>query len=156
MSFFQFTKTQKIPSTIDEIWSFISDPSNLKKITPDDMNFEILSDNKKDKMYEGMIIEYKVNPVKNISTKWVTEITHVKDKQFFIDEQRVGPYKMWHHQHFIQEIEGGVLMKDIVSYVPPLGFIGGIANQFFIKNKLNQIFDYRKEALIRIYGYYDS
>jgi len=82
----------------------------------------------------------------------MTEITQVKELEYFIDEQRVGPYKMWHHQHFIEPIEGGVLMKDIVTYIPPLGFLGAIANSLFIKKKLNEIFDYRTTALEKKYG----
>lgn len=155
MAFYQFEKEQKINASKEEVWDFISSPKNLKKITPTYMGFDITSNNIDDKMYEGMLISYQVKPLLNIKTDWVTEITHIKEGQFFIDEQRMGPYKMWHHQHFIEEIPSGVLMRDIVSYIPPFGFLGAIANQLIIKSKLEQIFAFRKEALENKYGVYN-
>ena len=152
MGFFQFKRTQKINRPISEIWDFISDPRNLKKITPEYMGFDITSENVPEKMYEGMIISYKVTPLLGIKTTWVTEITHLKENSYFVDEQRIGPYKIWHHQHILEEIEKGTLMTDIVSYKPPFGFLGNIANAFIIKGKLNEIFEYRTKALNEIYG----
>lgn len=156
MGFYQLHKTQKIPATIDEVWNFISSPANLKKITPDYMGFDITSKLLADKMYPGMIISYKVSPVLGIKMTWVTEITHVEDKIYFVDEQRIGPYKMWHHEHKLEEIEGGVLMTDIVSYQPPLGFLGSIGNTLFIKHQLKQIFDYRTLAVEKLFGVYNA
>ncbi len=154
MALYQFERTQKVNASIAEVWDFISSPANLKEITPDYMGFDITSKNKSEKMYEGILISYSVKPLLGIKTNWVTEITHIKEGEFFIDEQRAGPYKLWHHQHFIEKIPNGVLMKDIVSYIPPFGFLGAIANQFIIKSKLEQIFAYRKEALEKKYGLY--
>lgn len=105
-----------------------------------------------DKMYEGMIISYIVKPLLGIPLQWVTEITHVRDKQFFVDEQRKGPYTMWHHQHKIEAIDGGVLMTDIVSYIPPFGILGDIANALFIRKQLKSIFDYRTVAMEGKFG----
>ena len=147
MAFYQFTQEQKIEASIDEVWDFISSPKNLKEITPDYMGFEITSKGSIEKMYPGMIISYIVTPLLGIKMPWVTEITTVEDKKYFVDEQRMGPYKMWHHQHFIEAHEGGVLMKDIVSYIPPFGFLGSIANSMMIKKKLNEIFAYRTKAV---------
>ena len=147
MSFHQLIKTQLIPATIDEIWDFISSPGNLKDITPDYMGFDITSENLPDKMYPGMIISYKVRPLFGIPMTWVTEITHVEDKRYFVDEQRVGPYALWHHQHFIEPHENGVMMTDIVSYKSPLGFLGSIANALFIRRQLEGIFTYREKVL---------
>ncbi|MFT4848037.1 MAG: ligand-binding SRPBCC domain-containing protein [Sediminicola sp.] len=155
MAFYQFNKEQKIKCSIDEIWEFISSPGNLKEITPDYMGFDIMTKNLPDKMYPGMIISYKVSPMLGIKTTWVTEITQVVEKKYFVDEQRVGPYSIWHHQHIIEPIENGILMTDIVSYSPPLGFLGSIANSLFIKNKLNEIFDYRTIAVEKRYGKYE-
>ncbi|WP_340074125.1 SRPBCC family protein [Leptobacterium sp. I13] len=152
MAFFQLKREQKIKTTIDELWEFISSPENLKEITPDYMGFNITSKNLSEKMYEGMIISYKVSPIIGIKTNWVTEITHVREKEYFVDEQRIGPYKMWHHQHRIKPIEGGVLMSDIVTYAPPLGIIGTLLNTLVIKTKLQEIFDYRTKAIERRYG----
>lgn len=156
MGFYQLQTTQKIPATIDEVWDFISSPANLKKITPSYMGFDITSKNAGDKMYPGMIITYKVSPVFCIKMNWVTEITHVKEKEYFVDEQRSGPYSMWHHEHKIELIEGGVLMTDIVSYKPPLGVLGSIANKILIKNQLNEIFAFRENALNIIFGKMES
>jgi len=155
MAFYQFECSQKINASKEEIWDFISSPANLKKITPSYMGFDITSKNSSEKMYEGMLISYIVKPLLNIKTNWVTEITHINEGHSFIDEQRMGPYNMWHHQHFIEEIPHGVLMKDIVSYIPPFGFLGVIANHLIIRNKLEQIFAYRKIALEQQYGIYN-
>lgn len=152
MAFYQLIKTQKLPSTVDEVWDFISSPANLKEITPEHMGFVITSNNGDEKMYPGMIITYKVSPILGIKLNWVTEITQVKNQEFFIDEQRIGPYSMWHHQHKIESIEGGVLMKDIITYKPPMGILGVIANSIFIKKQLEEIFDYRKKALENRFG----
>ncbi|WP_010136001.1 SRPBCC family protein [Ochrovirga pacifica] len=147
MSFYQLKREQFIPADLDTVWDFMSSPKNLKQITPKHMGFDITSDNGDEKMYQGMIISYVVKPMLNIPTTWVTEITHVKDKLYFVDEQRIGPYKLWHHQHILIPQNNGVLMKDIVTYQPPFGFLGNIANTLFIRNKLNQIFKYRFKAV---------
>lgn len=151
MGFYQFKKTQEINTSLEEVWKFISDPANLKKITPDYMGFDIISNDVPSEMYAGMIISYKVSPLFGIKTTWVTEITHLKENSYFVDEQRVGPYKIWHHQHMIQPMEKGTLMTDIVSYQPPLGLLGSVANTLIIKGKLNEIFDYRTKALDEIF-----
>lgn len=151
MGFYQFKKTQEINASLEEVWKFISDPANLKKITPDYMGFDIISKDVPSEMYAGMIISYKVSPLFGIKTTWVTEITHLKENSYFVDEQRVGPYKIWHHQHMIQPMEKGTLMTDIVSYQPPLGLLGSVANTLIIKGKLNEIFDHRTKALDEIF-----
>jgi ligand-binding SRPBCC domain-containing protein len=151
MAFYQFQKEQFIKASMEEIWDFISSPQNLKKITPENMGFDIRTPDLPDKIYEGMIISYTVRPLLGIPTNWVTEITHVRDKSYFVDEQRVGPYKLWHHQHIILPKKDGVLMKDIVSYQPPFGVLGRIANTLVIRNKLNEIFDYRTKILEQIF-----
>ncbi|NEN24256.1 SRPBCC family protein [Cryomorpha ignava] len=156
MGFYQLIKEQKVNASIDEVWDFISSPGNLKEITPDYMGFDIISNNLSEKMYPGMIISYKVSPVFGIKTLWVTEITHVKEKEYFVDEQRVGPYAIWHHQHHISAIPNGVLMRDIVSYKPPFGFLGAMANGILIKSKLQEIFDYRTMAVDKKFGKYSS
>jgi ligand-binding SRPBCC domain-containing protein len=147
MAFFQFTRTQHIKASLDEVWDFISKPQNLKEITPPYMGFDITSEKLPNKMYQGMIISYKVSPLLGIKTDWVTEITHIKEKKFFVDEQIIGPYSLWHHQHMVEETDNGVIMKDIITYQPPFGILGRIANKLFINKKLNEIFDYRKVAL---------
>lgn len=152
MSLYTIETNQRIPASIEEVWDFISSPENLKKITPGYMGFEVTSKNLPEKIYPGMIISYKVRPLWNLKMTWITAITQVKEHEFFVDEQRIGPYKLWHHEHHIRPIEGGVLMKDIVNYAPPFGFIGNIANSLFIKDQLKEIFEYRRSKLEEIFG----
>ena len=145
-------ETLKIPASIDQVWDFISSPQNLKHITPEYMGFDITTKNLPEKVYAGMIISYTVRPLLGIKMRWVTEITHVSDMKYFVDEQRFGPYTMWHHQHIIEAIEGGVLMTDIVDNQPPMGFMGAIANQLIIKKQLNEIFSFRTKKLEEYFG----
>ncbi|WP_282039810.1 SRPBCC family protein [Saccharicrinis aurantiacus] len=147
MGFYQFKSSQYFNNSLDELWEFISNPRNLKTITPDYMGFDIQTEDLPEKMYEGMIIKYKVSPAFGIKTTWVTEITHVKHQHYFVDEQRIGPYKVWHHEHFLEPTGTGTIMRDIVSYQPPFGILGNLANAILIKRKLNEIFDYRSMAL---------
>ena len=146
---------QNLPITIDEAWDFFSDPKNLKTITPDYMGFHILSGADRP-MYPGQLIQYIVTPVAGIKTKWVTEITHVKEKEYFVDEQRFGPYALWHHKHFLRPIPGGVEMEDIVDYKLPFGFIGNLAHPIIVQPKLKEIFAYRKTKLKALFGEYSS
>jgi ligand-binding SRPBCC domain-containing protein len=148
----QIRKEQFLNAKMEDVWDFVTSPYNLKKITPDYMNFLIQSQNINEKIYPGMIICYKVSPILKIPTTWVTEITNVKKNEFFVDEQRVGPYKIWHHQHLFREEKNGVLMIDIVSYKLPFGIIGRLVNLLFIKNKLNDIFNYRYDKMNEIFN----
>lgn len=146
---------QKLPVSVEAGWEFLSDPTNLALITPDHMNFEITSDTKKgNKMFEGQIISYRVSLFPGVRMNWVTEITHVLEPRYFVDEQRFGPYKMWHHEHWIEEIEGGVEILDRVSYKIPLGTIGHLAQWFLVKKQLREIFEYRFYKLNEVFGKY--
>ena len=147
MAYTQIKRTQLLKTDIDTLWEFISSPKNLQAITPKSMRFKITSDNKDEKMYPGMIISYKVAPILSIPMTWVTEITQVKEHAFFIDNQVIGPYKLWHHQHIFTQTKEGILMEDIISYTPPFGIIGKIANLLFIKRKVESIFDFRFKIL---------
>ena len=151
MKIYRLHRFQKLPITIDEAWELLANPKNLKLITPDYMGFHILSGADRP-MYPGQIIQYIVTPVLGIKTKWVTEIIHVKDRSYFVDEQRFGPYALWHHKHFIKEIDGGVEMEDIVDYKVPFGWLGQLVHPFLVKPKLEEIFKYRYNKLIEMYG----
>lgn len=160
MSLHILNTSQRLPISIEEAWDFLSSPGNLKVITPEYMGFQItsgfdgsVSDNVIfGKMYPGMIITYVVRPMFHIPVKWVTEITHVRKPYYFVDEQRFGPYKFWHHKHFLKAVPGGVEMTDIVHYKLPLGILGEIANRVFVKKQLGQIFEYRFNKLEKLYG----
>jgi ligand-binding SRPBCC domain-containing protein len=147
MGFYQYKTTQLINGSEDEVWDFISSPANLREITPDYMGFDITTPDLPGKMYKGIIISYKVRPLLGIPVTWVTEITEISEKRFFIDQQRIGPYAFWHHQHFIEPSGSSTLMTDIVSYKPPFGLLGSVANYLIISNKIREIFEYRKHAL---------
>ena len=153
MKIYRLHKFQNLPISKKEAWDFLSDPKNLKVITPDYMGFNILSGADRP-MFEGQIIQYIVTPVAGIKTKWVTEITHVRDGEFFVDEQRFGPYSLWHHKHFIKEIPGGVEMEDIVDYKLPFGILGRMVHPFLVKSKLEEIFEYRQKKLVELFGDY--
>jgi ligand-binding SRPBCC domain-containing protein len=144
---------QAMPISLDEAWDFFSSPLNLAKITPKEMNFVVTSDyNGEAKMYPGMIITYKISPIFGIKMNWMTEITHVKDGEYFVDEQRFGPYALWHHQHHFKEIKGGVLMIDILNYAIPYGIIGRLSNSLLVEKQIKKIFNYREKAIIDLFG----
>ena len=153
MKVYRLHKKQNLPISVDQAWEFLSNPANLKTITPDYMSFNILSGADRP-MFPGQIIQYIVTPVFGIKTKWVTEITHVMDKKYFVDEQRFGPYSLWHHKHFIQEIEGGVEMEDIIDYKIPFGWLGQLVHPILVKPKLEEIFNYRTLKLEELFGKY--
>jgi ligand-binding SRPBCC domain-containing protein len=146
------TRKQDLPISLAEAWDFFSSPANLKTITPPYMGFDITSGFRGEKMYPGQIITYIVRPVLGLPLNWVTEITHVKEPHFFVDEQRFGPYTFWHHKHFFEPIESGVRMEDIVHYKVPLGPLGDLANWVYVKSKLDEIFDFRFKKLEEIFG----
>ena len=149
---YSFKTVQNIPISLDKAWKFFSHPANLANITPDNMGFKTISKYHGTTMYAGQVIEYKVSPVLGIPLYWMTEITHVDDKKYFVDEQRFGPYSMWHHQHHFKVIDGGLEMTDIVHYKLPLWFLGDIANNLFVKKQLNGIFDYRFKKVEELFG----
>jgi ligand-binding SRPBCC domain-containing protein len=143
---YQLIEKTFIKSDIQTVWDFFSSPQNLKKITPAHMGFHIIAGGQ-GLMYPGHIISYKVKPLFGIPMLWVTEITHVVDKQFFVDEQRIGPYRMWHHEHHFVPVDGGVEMTDIVSYALPFGFIGRLAHRILVRKKVENIFKFRKRVI---------
>ena len=152
MGYYQKKCEQIIKTDINTLWNFISDPSNLKKITPTNLGF-MIENSSHNVLTEGMIIGYNITPALNINTKWVTEISHVKHKEVIVDQQIYGPYKLWHHQHIFQVIDDhSVSMIDIITYALPFGIIGDIANYIFVQKKINKIFDYRTIALNKIFN----
>lgn len=138
-------RQQTIPATLPEAWSFFCRPDNLAAITPPWLGFKVTSA-PQEEMYAGMIITYTINPLFGLRMSWVTEITQCREPSFFVDEQRIGPYRFWHHQHDFREVRGGVEVRDMVHYQLPLGPIGGIAS-VYVRRKLEAIFDYRRQAV---------
>ena len=148
---YQIHKTLKLPIGISQAWDFFSNPRNLSLITPPWLCMKILSE-LPDEIYNGLIIRYKVRPVLSIPLNWLTEISHVNEPHFFVDEQRYGPYRMWHHQHHFKEVPGGVIIEDIVDYVMPYGICGNFMHSLFIRNQLEKIFDFRASTLTKLFG----
>lgn len=151
MKLHQLHAKQTLPISQQVAWDFLSDPKNLKVITPDAMGFQVLSGADR-KMFSGQIIQYNVTPFPGFTTRWVTEITHVEEGNYFVDEQRFGPYTLWHHKHFINVTPDGVEMEDIIDYKAPFGILGQLANALFIKKQLKQVFQYREDKLIELFG----
>lgn len=151
MKIYRLESKQKLPISKEQAWEFLSNPKNLRTITPAQMSFDILSGADRP-MFAGQIIQYSVTPVLGIKTKWVSEITHVVKGDYFVDVQLYGPYALWHHKHFIKEIPGGVEMEDIIDYKVPMGILGQFVHPFLVKPKLNEIFEYRRKKLIELFG----
>ena len=151
MKIYTLHKKQQLPISLDEAWAFLSNPKNLSIVTPDKMRFTMMT--KIDRpLYTGQVIQYIVTPMLGIKTKWVSEITHIEEKKYFVDEQMYGPYALWHHKHFVKEIEGGVELEDIIDYKVPFGFLGQLVHPFLVKPKLEEIFNYRQEKLQALFG----
>jgi ligand-binding SRPBCC domain-containing protein len=151
MKIYHLHKTHFLPISIAEAWDFFSSPKNLGKITPAKMNFKITSISGGDKTYAGQIIKYKVTVLPLMRLTWVTEITHVKEPELFVDEQLSGPYALWHHQHHFKSVEGGVEMTDDLNYALPLGVLGQLANAVLVGRQVSAIFDYRTKVLNELF-----
>lgn len=151
MKIYTFQSIQRLPITLEEAWDFISTPKNLAVITPTEMGFKTISGDER-KIFAGQIIHYTITPVLGIRMQWVTEITHVEDKKFFVDEQRYGPYAFWHHKHFLKAIPGGVEMEDIVHYKLPMGILGQLVHPVLVRPNLEKIFEFRRKKLVELFG----
>ncbi len=152
MATYQIKEELELATSVDEAWDFISSPENLKEITPDYMGFEINTPGLSDKIYPGLMISYWVRPVGGIKMAWLTEITQVKEPHYFVDEQRSGPYALWHHEHRLSPTEKGVLMTDLITYRLPAGPLGDLAHRIFVKKQLEGIFHYRELVMVKKFG----
>ncbi len=144
-------REQVIPGSLHDVWEFFCKPQNLNTITPPDMNFEIIAGGDGN-MYEGQMIEYRVEFIRGVRSLWLTEITHARERQYFVDEQRVGPYRFWHHEHIFEKVSGGVKMTDLVTYVLPFGFLGDIVHVVWVGGRLKAIFDFRAVKIMKLFG----
>lgn len=144
-------RTQIIPADLEKVWAYFATPRNLNAMTPPDMDFEFTRGGD-EPMYAGQVIEYRVAIVPGVRVRWLTQITHVREQAFFIDEQRIGPYRLWIHEHCFEPVDGGVRMTDRVIYALPFGSLGRIIHALFISSRLKQIFDYRYRKVEEIFG----
>lgn len=150
MKIHKYTKKQTVNTTLEKAWDFFSNPSNLSKITPAEMKFEITSV-VPPKIFPGLIITYKVSPLAFLRVGWVTEIKQAKENSYFIDEQRFGPYKFWYHIHIFRSVQDGIEMEDIVYFGLPFGLVGNIFGSKFVRNQLNRIFEYREKQILQLF-----
>ena len=148
---YRFRKTQKLPIDAETAWDFISKPENLVRLTPARMNMNLVAGVDKP-LYSGQMITMKVSPIPGYRSTWVSEITNVEAGRYFIDEQRSGPYSMWHHQHFVNKGDGYTEIEDIIHYKVPYGWLGRLLHPIFIKPQLEKIFAFRRKKLEEIFG----
>ncbi len=148
-------QVQKLSVSIEVAWDFFSSPKNLLTITPTSLNLKITSEMNVGEIFTGQIITYKIKPLFSISFFWMTEITHVERHKLFVDEQRKGPYALWHHEHYFKPIDSGTEMTDIVQYKLPLGVLGNLGVPI-VKKQLNAIFEYRKKIIEKKFGLFDT
>ena len=151
MGLHRFETRQLVPIGLDEAWAFFSDPRNLAVITPPEMAFEVASP-LPERMHPGLIILHRVRPLFGLPLTWVTEITQLVEGELFVDEQRFGPYRFWHHQHHFREVAGGTEMRDIVHYALPFGPLGGLLNERVIAPRVQAIFDFRRGVIDQRFG----
>ena len=151
MKLYTLERSQSIRASVNEVWSFFTDPHNLAKLTPPWLELNVPADTPHE-VHPGMIIGYRIRALARVSASWITEITHVADRRLFVDEQRFGPYRFWHHQHHFREIDQGVEVRDIVHYSLPLGPLGRLTHELVIKKRLKEIFDYRVSAIRDVFG----
>lgn len=144
-------REQTIPAPVEKVWDYFCDPKNLNAITPPDMNFEIVAGGDQE-MFEGQLIEYRVEFMRGVRSLWLTEIAHVRDREYFVDEQRIGPYRFWYHEHRFESVSTGTMMIDHVTYVVPFGFLGDVLNVHWISKRLKHIFDFRRGKIVELFG----
>lgn len=151
MKVYRLYQRQFLPISAEAAWPFFSSPRNLQEITPGFLNFRITS-SPPEEIYSGLIITYRIAAVAGIPMTWVTEIKHVELNYRFVDEQRLGPFRFWFHEHVFHPVAGGIEMEDTVHYVMPFGLFGRIIHRFFIRKRLEEIFRFRREYLSTLWG----
>lgn len=142
-------RTQFIAASLDQVWTYFSAPENLNALTPPEMHFEILGE--PPPMYQGQLIAYRIRVAPGVRVGWLTEIRHVRDHEFFVDEQRAGPYRLWYHEHHFSAVDGGVQMVDRVTYALPFGLLGDFIHALWVRRTLRRIFDYRHGAVDKLF-----
>jgi len=147
----RLTRQQIVSASLDEVWAYFATPQNLNEMTPSDMKFDIVHGGE-GKMFQGQLIEYRVGFMPLVKSRWLTEIAHVEDQAYFVDEQRIGPYRFWYHEHSFETVNGGTRITDQVTYELPFGFLGDIVHALWVGNRLKGIFDFRREKVKELFG----
>ncbi|MDX1548657.1 MAG: SRPBCC family protein [Rhodothermales bacterium] len=151
MTLYRLHALQRLPISMEAAWDFFSHPKNLPVITPGWLDFQ-MTNPVPERMHTGTIITYTIRPLLGLKVRWVTEITHADAPRLFVDEQRFGPYRFWHHQHHFRAVEGGVEVEDLVHYALPFGPLGRLAHAAVVRARLDAIFGFRREALTARFG----
>jgi ligand-binding SRPBCC domain-containing protein len=151
MSIYVLKRTQRLPVPVAKAWDFFAHPKNLAAITPAYLELKFTNELFLDEAYPGQVLTYYVKPLLGIPLFWMTEITHVDRHRYFVDEQRQGPYAIWHHEHHFREIDGGVEMTDLIHYRLPFGVFGRLGAGF-VRGQLEQLFEYRREKIGALFG----
>ena len=144
-------REQQIPAPLDRVWDYFATPRNLNEMTPPDMAFAFIAGGD-GPMVAGQTIEYKVAILPGVRVSWLTQITHVQDEVSFIDEQRMGPYRLWIHEHRFRPVDGGVHMTDHITYALPFGPLGDLVHKLFIRRRLHSIFEFRRIKVAALFG----
>lgn len=153
MSIHTLHRRQTIHSSIDDAWAFFSDPRNLARITPESLDFHILTPDLPPRIHAGLMIRYRVRPLLGIPMTWLTEITQVRDGEYFVDEQRVGPYAIWHHEHWFREkTPGTVEIEDRVTYRLPFGWLSEPVHALIVRRQLDEIFAHRERVVEKLFS----
>ena len=147
----QLLREQILPADLDRVWRFFATPRNLDELTPTDLKFRILTA-VPESMYPGLLIEYRISPLPGVWLRWLTEIRHIRDREYFVDEQRIGPYRLWYHEHHFEAVPGGVRMTDRVTYEVGWGPFGWLAEKLWVRRQLEHIFDYRARKVAEVFA----
>ena len=147
----ELRREQVIPADIDRVWAFFATPRNLDELTPPDLKFRIVSAVPAE-MHAGLLIEYRISPLPGVWLRWLTEIRHIRTGRYFVDEQRIGPYRLWYHEHHFEPVPGGTKMTDRVNYVVGWGPAGWLAEKLCARRQLEHIFDFRARKVAEIFG----
>jgi ligand-binding SRPBCC domain-containing protein len=151
MRVFTIERRQRLKVSREEAYRFISNPALMGGIIPADLGLQVLN-HIPDRVYEGLLLHYRLKPLFGVPVHWLGEITYCDEPSRFVDEQRLGPFAFWHHEHRLREIPGGVEMSDLIHYAVPFGPLGSVVNTLVLGPRLRRIFDYRESALARKFG----
>ena len=147
----RLVRQQVVSANLDVVWDYFASPKNLDEMTPPDMKFKILSGGE-EAMYLGQLIEYRVQIMPMVSSRWLTEIAHLEEKTFFVDEQRLGPYQFWYHEHRFEPVKGGTKISDRVTYALPFGPLGELVHAIWVDRRLQYIFNYRRDKVNTLFN----
>ncbi len=147
----RLTRQQVVPAPLGEVWAYFATPKNLNEMTPPNMHFEIVHGGEVT-MFQGQLIEYRVQFMPMLKSRWLTEIAHVENEAYFVDEQRIGPYRFWYHEHRFEAVTGGTRIHDQITYALPFGPLGDLVHAIWVGPRLHSVFDFRRDKIEELFG----